>query len=447
MNPDVRRKFCWPLAVLMALLYQGETALAGQAVQAEIRFSAASGEAWVGQGIDLHLELWSDALSFSGQNWVLPQVPGAILIQNDSAALNMNERRGGASWQGVRYSFQLYPQRQGSLSVPPFAVRFATRNGYGTEPRAWSFETPRLSLESRLPPGARPNELLLTTESFELQAEWSVGQPGDDAVELDVGDAIRLTVERQANDVPGMVFAPLKVPDIEGLGIYPDEPQVVDRNFRGSLTGTRRDVITFVCEKAGDYRLPGQRFSWWNPDTGELNEAVIPALAMKVNPPPAGTGNDGESDSGARLSTVLAKITAWIVLLLVLAAAGWVLRRPMSSWFTVRRDAMCAGERWAFWQVRASCLKGQANKAYAAINVWLQRCCPGSTQLELASSAGQGRLAGLLPDLQTRVASGQAENWNGKDLYQALKAWRREHGHGQRLKEQGLSALNPGPVK
>ena len=345
-------------------------AVAEDSVQAEIRFTAASSEpAWVGQGVDLHLELWSEALSFSGQSWVLPEVPGAFLVQNESSALNMTERRQGTSWQGVRYTFQVYPQRPGTIVVPPFSVRFQTRKSYGSEPRAWSFETPRMELESRLPPGAAKDDLLLTTDDFSMKANWSLQLPEDGVLELSVGDALSLTVEREADGVPGMVFAPLNVPEIDGLGIYPDAPAVIDKSFRGTLVGNRRDVITFVCERAGTYQLPGQRFSWWDPVAEELNEAVLRALDLEVVEHPvwgtSAAGQDTTGEPSTRMNTFV-----FLGLLVIVAAVAWKAGKPLFAWFGRLRAEWMASEYRAFRQVRNCCRGGKASEAYASINTW-----------------------------------------------------------------------------
>ena len=53
--------------------------------QGEIRFQAAGdSKVWVGQELELHLDLLSTGFSFSGQQFSLPEVRGAFLLQADS---------------------------------------------------------------------------------------------------------------------------------------------------------------------------------------------------------------------------------------------------------------------------------------------------------------------------------------------------------------------------
>lgn len=256
---------------------------------ASIRFEASSEEVvWVGERLDLYLELWTDDVSFSGQSFVQPQVIGGYLLPTESGTVKLNEKRDGVSWQGLRYTMSLYPQRAGEIGVPAFDVRFSTSSGYGSEPKEHSFRTQALTVESRLPPGADTENLLVTTSDFRMDAEWEPSLPQEDGpLELLTGDALVLTVKREANGVPGMVFAPLADVEIEGLGVYVDAPVVRDQANRGALTGTRSDRITLVCEKSGSYRLPEFRFQWWNPVREELHEEIIPAVQISVTENPA----------------------------------------------------------------------------------------------------------------------------------------------------------------
>ena len=276
------------LLILLVLLSLTPAAIRADD-RASIRFEASREEAvWVGERLDLNLELWTTDVSFSGQSFVQPQVSGGYLMPAESGTIKLNEQRHGLSWQGLRYTMSLYPQRAGEIEVPAFDVRFSTSAGYGSEPTEHRFRTQALQLESRLPPGADSSGLLVTTRQFSIDAEWEPSFTlGDGPLELLTGDALVLTLKREASGVPGMVFAPLPELEIEGLGVYTDAPTVQDRANRGDLTGMRSDRITVVCEQPGSYQLPELRFQWWDPATETLHEEVIPALHIEVAENPA----------------------------------------------------------------------------------------------------------------------------------------------------------------
>ncbi len=250
---------------------------------------------------------------------------GGYLVQADSTTVKLNEKRGDSQWQGLRYSLLFYPQREGRLEVPPFDVQFSASAGFGTEPARFAFRTPPVTVDVRLPPGAERSGLLVTTGSFSMEASWTPQVPTDGALELKVGDSLALEVKRQAEDVPGMVFAPLPDFSIEGLAAYPEAPVVKDSVNRGSLTGSRSDSITFICEREGRYSIPELRFQWWDPGREVLSEKVIPALELDVAANPAfASGPSAQEKSGFSLNPKA--LGMLVALLALLAYLGWLAR-------------------------------------------------------------------------------------------------------------------------
>ena len=304
------------LVFLAAGLALPASVQAAATLQAEVRFAAAGTEpVWVGEEVELYLEMWTDGLSFGDQLFVLPEVPGGFLLQGDSSTVKLSENRSGDDWQGLRYTLLLYPQAAGRLQVPPFEVRFTARAGFGSEPKAFTFRTESLAIEARLPHGAAAGELLVTTTEFALDAGWDRRLPDAEPLQLMVGDALALEVRRRAADVPGMVFAPLAAPEIAGLGVYPESPKVDDRVNRGVLSGARTDRITFVCQAEGQYEIPEWRFQWWDPEQQKLSEKIIPAVQLEVRANPAlgaAAGPDRAAESGTAYGT------AFLVLLVIL---------------------------------------------------------------------------------------------------------------------------------
>ena len=432
----------------LAVLLSSPTCADGELL-GDIRFQAATDEvSWVGQQLELQLELWTNGFSFANQLFVLPEVKGAYLLQPDATTVKLSDNRNGEQWQGLRYTFLLYPQKEGRLEVPSFDVSFAARAGFGSEPANFRFSTGSLQVETRLPPGADPGSLLVSTTSFTVESAWTPADGTDSPVNLKVGDAITLTVTRRAEDVPGMVFEPLPEIAIDGLGIYPKTPQLNDRVDRGSLVGERTDSVTFVCEREGNYPLPVFVFQWWDPVQESLSEQRIESLELNVaaNPDWA-AASDAAADIlmpfGWRgsLTTVLA-----LLVLVVLWFAGIPRLR---NYLQQQRSVREAGEPWAFRQVRLACDSGNAAEADRAIMLWLSRVAglqAGCILTELAESSGNMELKKEATTLQERVASGSTEGWQGDRLARLLVGLR-EGLNQPRESEHALHALNPPPIR
>jgi hypothetical protein len=415
-------------------------------LQGEVRFQPAEQDLhWVGQELELQLELWTDGFSFSDQLFVLPEVKGAYLLQPDSTTVKLNEDRNGVQWQGLRYQLLLYPQREGRLEVPSFDISFAARAGFGTEPAQFRYRTEPLLIEARLPPGVTPGSLLVTTSSFTMESSWDPDSAIEGLAELKVGDAITLSVTRSAEDVPGMIFEPLPEIVIDGLAVYPKTPKVNDQVDRGSLTGERVDSVTFVCQREGSYRIPEFRFQWWDPRREVLSENRVESLELNVIANPAYAVGAGRSAASGVFQLSWSRLLAILAGLVVLVFAGRIGLIRLKGYLQQRRASREAGEAWAFRQVGKACESGNAGQAYNAITLWLGRVNPGGPAITLTGLAAECDSESLKNEataLQESVASGSNLEWKGSELARLLAEQRK--GSGRSVKSVGaLLPLNP----
>jgi hypothetical protein len=417
-------------------------------LQGEVRLLAERQEAsWLGQELELYLELWSDGFSFGEQLFVLPEVKGAYLLQADSSTVKLSENRAGEQWQGLRYTLLLYPQKAGRLEVPAFDVSFIARGAFGTEPAPFEFRTEPLFVEARLPPGADGSRLMVTSTSFSMDVSWKPQVPADGPLALKVGDALTLEVSRRAQDVPGMVFPPLPDFRIPGLAVYPAAPRVDDRINRGSLTGSRSDSVTFVCETEGDYEIQELRFQWWDPVQQVMSEKVIPALQFRVEANPLYPATSNMSSDGALGWRTWALGLSGLLLALYLAVfPGRKLWRRLAAYRRQRQSEKEAGEPWAFKQVQSACAQGSPAEAYGAINAWLSRLEGREREvslLQMAKASGDSALAREAEGLQESLLSGSAGEWSGRELAQLLQKYRTDAKRVANHAED-LAPLNPG---
>jgi hypothetical protein len=298
---------------------------AAQEQRAEVTLGpGGQGPFWTGEQLTLELDLSTPALSFSDIHFNLPEVPGALVLRTDTTTVKLSERRAGETWQVLRFPITLFPQRSGTLEVPAFEVRFQTLNGFGAEPVAHRLETAPLSFEIRQPPGVAPGQVVVTTSRLQLDASWDLAEDP-----LKPGDAVTLTVERQAMGLSAMLLPPLPVAEPEGLAAYPAEPDIDDRTNRGSLTGVRRDRVTWIVEQAGDYALPDILFRNWDPAREQLQTDRVEGVSFSAVAPPGQTDADAAtrgtpaSSPGKPDLLALLKVAIPIVLLALL---GWRFR-------------------------------------------------------------------------------------------------------------------------
>jgi len=242
-------------------------------------------------------------------------------------------------------------------------VRFNTSAGFGKPEKAFEFQTEPLQLTVKLPPGVKEGALLVTTASFALYHDW---QPESGAAKT--GDAFTLTVRRRAKDISAMLLPPLPVfhaEGAEGLAAYPQPPEVNDKTNRGDLTGERIDSIIWVAEKPGSYNIPGIRFQWWDPNSRELKQQIVPGLDLDILPSPADETSANTIDKPGELDSDY----LWFLIVLFATFASaflWFRLKPRTPQHNVET------EKSTFSTLQKACKNNQPGQTHSALHAWLK---------------------------------------------------------------------------
>lgn len=323
-RPRVR---CTPAALALALALALHHAVTLAAGQADVTVSLGTEDVpWVGQQVTVNLDLKTDDLSFANVFFNLPAVEGAFLLRTDSTTVKLTERRDGEDWQVLRHPVALFPQADGEVTVPAFAVRFDTTAGFGSEATSHAMTTEPLTVTVRRPPGAADETIVVTSRDHALEQDWaSPPEP------VEAGDAFTLTVHRRAADISAMLLPPLPVYETAGLAAYPAAPEIQDRANRGQLVGERTDRVTWVVERPGDYTIPAIRFQWWDPGAERLRDERVAGVSFRAEPAPgeARTADTASAPPGAVSQDARRQAVATLAVLAAAAALlalGWRFR-------------------------------------------------------------------------------------------------------------------------
>lgn len=395
-------------------------------------------EIWAGQQVTLMLDLKTTGFSFSNSHFNLPEISGAFLMQTDTTTIKLTDKIDGQDWQIVRYPLALYPQKSGRLEIPPINVRFTTSAGFGSAEKAFEFQTRPLELTVNLPAGAIEGNLLVTTTSFELDHDWQ-----GISENIHTGDAITLTVTRRAKNISAMLLPPLPVYRRAGLAAYPQTPEVYDKTNRGDLTGERVDTIIWVVEKPGSYEIPGIRFQWWDPDSRELKQQIVPGQQLDILPSTSDTvAKETSAKSDQDSSLLLAMLMLVIMILLVRATRLRFGRKA--------HNLHLNNEKSAFTKLQKACKSNQAAQTHTAIHAWLATSPvePGAnsqaiTLMAFAKSCNDQQLSVELERLQEVLVVADM-NWQGAGLLRSIQRIRRKLNQEKAVQSEiHLAQLNP----
>jgi hypothetical protein len=261
--------------ILLSVLFAASTL----AQEAKVRTSVATnGDIWVGQRVTLVVELLAPGYFSGAPAFDLPDPQRLLIVPPGGSPTISTEEIEGASYTVQRHEFSVFARTAGVQTIPPLTVRFHfQRNPLDTDILPATVNTDAMTFTAQLPPGAEKLGSVISARDLQVVETWKP-EPG----KAKTGDAFTRTITYTAPEVPAMLFPPFPADQIDGLGIYPNPPEVRDRTERGEITGLRRDSITYVCKRPGQYRIPAVRMTWWDLDAGQLRTIEFPARTLEV---------------------------------------------------------------------------------------------------------------------------------------------------------------------
>ena len=271
---------------------------------------------WVGQKVTVVVELFAPGYFSSAATFDLPDPEGVLLVPPLGHPIISSQTIDKSSYTVQRHELAAYPMRAGKQTIPAVNVRFdfkhAPQDATGI---AATVTTTPMPLSVALPPGAEHLGQIISARDLKVEEAWQP-EPGKGGVQA--GSAFTRTITFSAADMPGMVFPPFPAGQIDGLSIYTKQ-QLLDQTENGSLRGERRDTITYVCQRPGEFTIPSARFTWFDLDTNQLRTTDLAERTLTVAAPPQGSTTNAADAKGP--IAVLRLIPWWMLTGLVLAVA------------------------------------------------------------------------------------------------------------------------------
>lgn len=361
-----------------------------------------------------------------------------LIMESEDRPLLGTEKIDGVSYIFKQHEIALFPQRAGSLILPPFEVEFGFR-GAESKVIEQSFTTSELQFTVEKIPGTDPGRPLVTSTNFHIDDHWEP-VPG----KAKVGDAFTRTITRTAEGLPGMAFPPLHFAEIDRLGIYSKRPRVEDQMQRGEFTGKRIETITYVCEQTGTFTILATTVQWWNPKTETLQNVTLEPVTFTVVANPL-LEKEGHVDASHVIPGSFP--WKWLALLLfsvLVVTALFILYRKKQRHSSQPMDE----ENTLFEQFHKAAGSRDAEATMRALLRWLDYSgLSGSTGSlarfsMLAADSQLDKQTGLLET--ALYAEKQEEQWSGELLYTAVQRARKKLKHqNSTIEKCSLPALNP----
>jgi hypothetical protein len=387
-----------------------------------------------GERVTLSVQILTDTWLSQAATITVPEVPGLIILKVSSFGVNGTERVGAVTYTTQAHEYAVFARRSGRFVIPAFRLRFGVAGQPAGKKVMLDLETDSIELVAAMPPGIGEVEGLIASPNLTVVETWDP-EPED---ELSVGDAIRRSITYRAEGVMGLAFPPTRFDPVDGLGVYPQTPELDDQTQRGDFLGSRTDALTYVFERPGSYVLPGISVVWWDLDEGVLKQAQLPSRKVEVIPGSVEVGAPAERSHETigfkRIGLLGILILAGLAILL--GVGKWT--RDLVRLWRARRE-----EQTAFRRFLDSCAQSDSWSAYRSIRDWHSLVMPGRILSCSVGTSGDRSLVEAIQDLEQSALFGN-EKWTGKNTAVPVTRWRRSlMAYRSSSPVDGLPPLNP----
>ncbi len=201
---------------------------------------------------------------------------------------NYNVQRNGVRYKVIERRYVLFPQRSGEVAVPPIVLSATVATGAGSQGtfggfsargRAIRLRSEPITLDVKPAASAFSGSWWLPAKSLQLTESWS-----DSVDNLRVGSPVTRTINIEAQGVLRGQIPTLSMPDINGLKVYSDQPELAENVTAEGLIGQHTERWAIIPSQAGHYVLPEVRIAWWDVSSDQEKIAVLPEKTIEVLP-------------------------------------------------------------------------------------------------------------------------------------------------------------------
>lgn len=175
--------------------------------------------------------------------------------------------------------YLLFPQKSGPLTVS--AQEFSgtvvdTRTRRRGRARELSND---ITLQVRQPPASFSGDTWLPATSLFINEAYE-----PNATEIKQGDSITRKVNITTLGLLASALPELPAPSIDGMKIYPDQPQVNASEHAQGVQSTRLETQAMVAITPGEYTLPSIELKWWDTINDRERTATVPERTITILP-------------------------------------------------------------------------------------------------------------------------------------------------------------------
>jgi len=423
-----------------------------------LELSADKAEVYVQEQLVLTIQLFFSGNLIRGE-LSEPEHPDAI-IEPLGKQREFTRYRDGVRYRVVERRYAIFPQQPGQLSLAPIRFEGQARDANG-QLKFLRDQQQLYDVPVKPVPDAYPaDQPWLPARSLALAED---GLPP--AGELNVGANLTRKITLHADGLPAEALPPLPQETPAAIRSYPESPLRNTETTVDGLRSTLQQEAALVPVQAGNVVLPAIRVPWWNTETDQLEQAVLPERRYTITGNSAVAAAPVPDNSAPETPPATTPVTAddlppadstgsfWLWLSLVLGLLWlatlvlWWLSRKPSGGALSSEPLEDDTEKHAYEQLIRAAKNGSADTT-GQLLYWARLRFPEqrfATVSDVVRFSDDQELAGHLEQLQAQLFSQHQQavsNEARQGLEKALERLRKRKAQSEDSR-YGLPPLNP----
>ncbi len=286
--------------------------------------------------------------------------PLDTLVKRIGDDLQGASSKGGIQYQTIERHYALFPQKSGTLTIPPIAMQARVPASSRQNNQRFGYDP--FSRGSQITLSSKPllKEILPPADSFTGHT-WlpsdrvTLSRSGLPEAPIKRGDAINMQIDLSALGLSGTQLPEVQIPvSNTRFRLYPDQPSYADKSPDGQIIeGRRRQTFVLIASEAGALEIPKIEVAWWDRQNDRQQTASLPAVTIEVaaaessaetptNEAPVANPRPSQSATGSTASSIGIESSnevssAWKWLSLA-SLSGWLLSIGYFVYYHHRRN-------------------------------------------------------------------------------------------------------------
>lgn len=222
-------------------------------------------------------------------------LPADTLVRRIGDNLRGTSSKDGIQYQIIEQRYALFPQKSGTLTVPPITMQARVPDSrrqsaprFGFDPfsrgKQLTLQSKALSIQITPPSPDFTGQAWLPSDAVMLSRSGLPDQP------INLGDAINMRIDFSALGLTGAQLPEIQITGLnKQFKLYPDQPAFADSTSDGKIIkGSRTQTFVLIASETGSLEIPKIDVLWWDRQKHSQQSASLPAASIEVIPPEAG---------------------------------------------------------------------------------------------------------------------------------------------------------------